>query len=85
MSSPIDFRAGSPIFVSVTNVRRSLNGFMAAYQDDQAAITPKPNIDGTEQLLDIDELLEIERLIEKIKKDGRLNSEGEVRLKHADL
>ena len=47
---------------------------------DQAQQEPTPlssYISETEQLLDIDGLLEIERLISRIKEDGRLKYYGE--------
>lgn len=45
--------------------------------EGQSVIPPSPSVGKLESLLDINGLLELARLIEKFRKDGRLSSDGE--------
>ena len=66
-------------------IRRPSRNFIDSSQEVPSAPKPGPNSDGTEDLLDLDGLLEIARLIEEIKKDGRLSSEDDSQGKHAGI
>lgn len=65
-------------------VRWLPNGFTPPSHDDYGEQTPNLGVGETEQLLNIDGLLEIARLIEKIKQDGRLSRKNDNHPKRTD-
>jgi hypothetical protein len=58
------------------NVQWPLRRFTPHALGEQHVPAPPSQPNETEQLLDLDGLLKIVRLIQEIKKDGRLKSEG---------
>lgn len=71
-------------FVSDGSGQRPWRNFSAPPQDDHAALTPDSDIAEATHLFDIDGLLKIVRLIEEIKKDGRLESAVEGQIDRGD-
>lgn len=65
-------------------VKRSASKSVAQGPDRQSALTSDSTTSETEKLLDIDGLLEIARLMEAVKKDGRLKSGGKKREGRSD-
>jgi hypothetical protein len=83
MHSQMNSRAHGLDSAPLGATRHPSRNFIDSSQEVPSAPTPGPNSDGTEDLLDLDGLLEIARLIEEIKKDGRLSSEDDSQGEHA--
>ncbi len=77
MQTPSPVPARDPNFLWTIKAQGSSSASVAPSQDEQGAPTPDSFGNETEPLLDLHGLLEIARLVEEIKKDGRFNSEGE--------
>lgn len=58
---------------------------MMTSEDEQNSKLPVSPTSGTEQLLDIEGLLEIERLVRNIKKEGRLESASNEQIRHGQI
>lgn len=74
----------SPNPAQINNVQQPPNYFTAPDQNEKGLPAPDPSSGEIERLIDLHGLLEIARLIEEVKKDGRLNSKGSEQHKRAD-
>lgn len=74
MILPVD--AARNDFDIVSGILNMAAGPTGSSPRSQNPSTPDPATNETEQLLDLDGLLEITRLIGKIKKEGRLVQDG---------